>query len=146
MLATPSPDALQHPEWLGVWIGDTRAAFPTTAIHAVFSTQISHRDDTMIAPLDIQVHAGVPVFLMPLIDWLPRHFESEQALPPGEPQDIDGTWVVAFQPGGADTQASTPSVGCRVQGIRGPFRASPEAGHVEMDGVRWPIWTPCSPA
>jgi hypothetical protein len=146
MLATPSPDALQHPEWLGVWIGDTRAAFPTTAIHAVFSTHIKPRADAMIAPLDIEVHAGVPVFLMPLADWLPHHFQSEQALSADQTPALEGAWIVAFQPGIADTQASMPSVGCRVQGIRGPFRACAEAGHVAMDGVRWPIWTPRNPA
>jgi hypothetical protein len=145
MLATPSPDATQHPEWLGVWIGDTRAAFPTSAIHAVFSTQIKHQDEAMIAPLDVQVHAGVPIFLMPLTTWLPHHFQSEQALSSSQDQDLEGPWVVAFAPGMADTQAST-SVGCRVQGIRGPFRASADAGHVEIDGVQWPIWTPRSPA
>ena len=48
MLATPSPDALQHPEWLGVWIGDTRVAFPTTSIHAVFSTQAQAHHDALV--------------------------------------------------------------------------------------------------
>ena len=146
MPATPSPDALQHPEWLGVWIGDTRAAFPVAAIHAVFSTQIKNRDASAIAPLDIQVHAGVPVFLMPLAHWLPLHFESEEASTPAPVHDHDGPWIVAFQPAVADTQSGHPSVGCRVQGIRGPFRANADAGHVVMDGVRWPIWTPRHPA
>ena len=142
MTATPSPDALHHPEWLGVWIGDTRAAFPTAAIHAVFSTQNKSGHDAAIAPLDVQVHAGVPVFLMPLAEWLPLQFESEQALASSHTSVPEGQWIVAFQPHGADPQTAVPCVGCRVQGIRGPFRADAEAGHVDMDGVRWPTWTP----
>ena len=146
MLVTPSPDALQHPEWLGVWIGDTRVAFPTTSIHAVFSPQAQGDHASFIAPLDVQVHAGVPVFLMPLADWLPLQFQSEQPLDSCPDRHPQGSWVVAFQPGMTELPAHMPSVGCRVQGIRGPFRAGAEDGHVEMDGVRWPIWTPRSPA
>ena len=146
MTATPSPDALHHPEWLGVWIGDTRAAFPTAAINAVFSTQNKSGHDPAIAPLDVQVHAGVPVFLMPLAEWLPLQFESAQALAPSLTSMPEGQWIVAFQPQGADPQTAVPCVGCRVQGIRGPFRANAEAGHVAMDGVRWPTWTPRRPS
>ena len=146
MMATPSPDELHHPEWLGVWIGDTRAALPTRAIHAVFSTQKKMDPDPAIAPLDVQVHAGVPVFLMPLAEWLAHQFESEQAMPVPGSLASTGQWVVAFQPAGADVHTTVPCVGCRVQGIRGPFRASADAGQVYVDGVPWPTWTPRHPA
>lgn len=143
MMATPSIEALNHPEWLGAWLGEQRVAFPTAAIHAVFSTQNNIPADEAIAPLDILVHAGVPVFLMPLTDWLPHHFESTTTLElakslPGHP----GPWIVAFQPQAHDPVNATPCVGCRVHGIRGPFRANAHDGQVQFDGVEWPTWTP----
>ena len=141
MPATPSFDELPHPEWLGAWIGDVRVAFPTASIHAVFSTQNKKPPDAAITPLDVEVHAGVPVFLMPLMEWLPHQFESTQPLPPPVSTQ-GGQWVVAFQPREADSQPHAPCVGCRVEGIRGPFRGDAVSGHILVDGVQWPIWTP----
>ena len=143
MTVMPSTDALQHPEWLGAWLGDLRVAFPTDSIHAVFSTQNKSDLDSAIDPLDVLVHAGVPVFLMPATDCLATQFVSPHPPPP----IADGTlgkssWVVSFQPQGLDSQLAMTSVGCRFQGIRGPFRAPPQDGCVSFDGISWPIWTP----
>lgn len=143
MLSTPTLDELPLPEWLGVWIGDVRVALPTAAIHAVFSTQNKNRDDSAIAPLDIEVHAGLPVFLMPLSEWLPQQFVSPPSAPlPVTPPLPDRAWVVAFQPVGSESQSQMPCVGCRVEGIRGPFRGEEISGHIHMDGMTWPTWTP----
>lgn len=147
MPPTPSPDELHHPEWLGAWIGDMRVAFPTAVIHAVFSTHKKPHADTAIAPLDVEVHAGVPVFLMPLAEWLPHQFESTQPLPVARVTgEQEGPWVVAFQPLGTESQPHAPCVGCRVEGIRGPFRGDSVDGHIHFEGVPWPTWTPRQPA
>ena len=143
MLSTPSLDELPQPEWLGAWIGDVRVAFPTAAIHAVFSTQNKNRGDSVIAPLDIEVHAGLPVFLMPLHEWLHQQFVSPQSAPlPVTPPLPNSAWVVAFQPAGSESQSQMPCVGCRVEGIRGPFRGEAISGQIHMDGMTWPTWTP----
>jgi len=147
MPATSSLDNMHLPEWLGAWIGDMRVAFPTTAIHAVFSTQNNHCADSTIAPLDVEVHAGVPVFLVPLTDWLAHQFESSQPLPAQTPPPMqEQQWVVAFQPLGTESQLNAPCVGCRVDGIRGPFRGMPESGRLTVEGLHWPTWTPRQPS
>ena len=143
MTATPSIEALQHPEWLGAWLGDLRVAFPIASIHAVFSTQNKIDLDTAIDPLDVLVHAGVPVFLMHAADWLPAQLQSRQPSLPAAPHS-SAHWVVSFQPQGHDPQVAMPSVGCRFEGIRGPFRAADTDGCVSFDGVSWPTWTPCT--
>lgn len=145
MPSTPSHDELPLPEWLGAWVGDMRVAFPTAAIHAVFSTQNKNRVEPAIAPLDIEVHAGLPVFLMPLRKWLPQQFESDlTTLLPASPESPNQAWVVAFQPQGSESQPHMPCVGCRVEGIRGPFRGEAVSGQLHIDGVTWPTWTPRS--
>lgn len=143
-MPSPSPHAaLQQPEWLGAWIGDLRIALPTATIHAVFSTQRQHPSDATIAPLDIEVHAGVPVFLMPLAELLPRQFESAAPLPANlQTSSPDHPWVVAFQPLVTESTTQATCVGCRVEGIRGPFRGDAAQGHILVDGVQWPTWTP----
>lgn len=147
MTVSPTIDKMHHPEWLGAWIDGQRVAFPTPAIHAVFSTQQEGSVDTAIMPLDVHVHAGVPVFVMPLSHWLPEPRQTEPTSDAHEAStDAAAAWIVAFQPDPADAPGNSPCVGCRVQGIRGPFRASEHAGYVEFDGVRWPTWTPQQPS
>lgn len=116
-------------DWLAVWVDTTRVMLPAQEVHAVFSAQHPPRDDA-IAPLDVEIHGGVPVFMVDLKDGLsaPSVSDASLALP----------WVVAWRTGD-DEQGTHALKGCRVAGIRGPVRASAHNGMVEFDGLAWPV-------
>jgi hypothetical protein len=84
---------------------------------------------------------------MPLSEWLPKQFESTQPSPPACQASAQAhAWVVAFQPLETEAPSQAPCVGCRVEGIRGPFKGEAESGHIDFDGVQWPTWTPRQPS
>lgn len=124
--------ASDRPEWLGVLIGDECLAIPITELGAIFSSHKKNNINSKLEPLDVEVHAGTPVFLTPIIHLLRANSSvaSSSLLPDAQ----QGDWVLTVK------TASSGVLGCRVDGIRGPFAALPENDSVQFEGRSWPVW------
>lgn len=128
-LGFPGPSQ-DRPEWLGVLIGDTRLAVPVTQIGAIFSSHKNKRTAPELEPLDIEVHAGTPIFIQSPNELLRvTTSTSSQPLPTAE----TGEWILTFK------TSARGGLGCRVDGIRGPFPATPENDTVVFEGWHWPV-------
>ena len=131
--------SLSDQDWLAIWIGGHRRVLPLQEVHAVFSAQNTPPDDA-IAPLDVEVHGGIPVFMA---DWQGRgasnHATDASLAPSSDKTPPAGLpWVVALRP--AD-QSRGPNAlqGWRVEGVRGPIRAPSQDGAVQWEGLVWPV-------
>ena len=127
----PGP-ASDRPEWLGVLIGDECLAVPITQLGAVFSSQKKIDIKSKLDPLDVEVHAGTPVFLTPISHLLRAN--STVAPTSSLPDAQRGDWILTVK------TASAGVLGCRVDGIRGPFAALPENDSVQFEGRSWSVW------
>ena len=130
-LAFPG-QASDRPEWLGVLIGGECLAVPITQLGAVFSSHKKNSINSKLDPLDVEVHAGTPVFLTPITHLLRAN--STVAPLSSLPDAQQGDWVLTVK------TASSGVLGCRVDGIRGPFAASPENDTVQFEGRSWSVW------
>ena len=130
-------------DWLAIWVGAHRMMLPLRDVHAVFGAQNKPADEA-IAPLDVEVHGGVPVFLADLHGLL-----APDAMPPEPPTDMAAhaqrPWVVALRPSDEERGPSALT-GLRVEGVRGPIRAPSQDGAVQWDGLAWPVVQPCVPS
>ena len=124
--------APDRPEWLGVLIGDECLAISITQLGAVFSSHKKNIVNSKLYPLDVEVHAGTPVFLAPIGHLLRAN--SGVATLSSLPDAQQGDWVLTVK------TASSGVLACRVDGIRGPFAASPENDSVQFEGRTWSVW------
>ena len=130
-LGFPGP-ASDRPEWLGVLIGDESLAISISQLGVVFSSHKKNSINSKLDPLDVEVHAGTPVFLTPITHLFRANSTATRLA--SLPAVQQGDWVVTVK---------TPSsgvLGCRVDGIRGPFAASPENDRVQFEGRSWSVW------
>ena len=141
MSAPSVSPSLSDQDWLAIWVGEHRLVLPLQEVHAVFSAQNNPKDDA-IAPLDVEVHGGIPVFL---IDVDPLPTSDASASTPAPTRDVTSTrrlpWVVALRPHNPD-RGPCALTGWRVEGVRGPIRAPSQDGAVHWDGLAWPVAQP----
>jgi len=88
-------------------------------------------------PVDVEVHAGVPVFVQPVPHVLVPLSQEAGALSSAAPPLQPGAgWVVALKvPQGS-------ALGCRVDSLVGPFQARAEGGVLVHDQREWRIMIP----
>ena len=124
--------ATAAPLWLGATLGQERIAIALNELGAVFKSGTTATLQATLAPLDLELHAGSPVFMTTLR----ALFEPA----PGtsvEAASEKGEWVITRQ----HPQGSL--LGCRVQTVHGPFYAHPESNDtVKFEGKSWAVFTP----
>lgn len=123
----PAPSS--HPSaWVGVTIGSHRYAVAASDLLALFQWKAPDTSDAH-APLDVVVHAGSPVFIVPAN----QLFEMPQTVINA---DGMGEWILMHR------LHSGACLGCRVDQVQGPFTGQARGAEVVEDGVTWtPIRT-----
>lgn len=121
------------PLWLGAILGEQRLAIQLTEITSVFKSGSSRASQAALAPLDLEIHAGSPVFMTAL-----QHiFEPIHGWGQLAQFEHQGDWVITRR----HPQGSL--LGCRVHTVHGPFYAFAQAdGHAMFEGKPWRL---CSP-
>lgn len=121
------------PLWLGATLADERLAIPLADIICVFKSSSTSASQAALAPLEVEIHSGSPVFITSLFHLFePAH--GMAVSPQGQRSD---DWVIARQhPLGS-------LLGCRVHTVHGPFYAFAQAdGHVLFEGKGWRLYSP----
>ena len=127
-----SPSESATPLWLGATLGQERLAIRLTDIGAVFKSTSTSAAHAARAPLDLEMHAGMPVF-MTSFETL---FEPSNGHTTAIPSAL-GEWVVVRR------HLDGTHVGCRVQSVHGPFHAlADDKGCVTFEGKRWSLYAP----
>ncbi len=118
--------------WLGATMGQLRLAIELRELGAVFKSGTTSNLLGKLAPLDIELHAGTPVFMTTL----QALFEPTPGVPV-EASSAQGEWVVTRQhPNGS-------LLGCRVQSVHGPFYAhTTSSDSVMFEGRSWTVFSP----
>lgn len=115
-------------QWLGIECYDACWAVVLQQVQSVFHAAASAQAASGKI-LDIEVHAGAPVFI--------QAFEACFGLPDSAaitaPEQEDRRWIVVPQ------QSGSTNTGCRVHQVLGPFWAAPVDGHVAYDNRLWRI-------
>jgi hypothetical protein len=124
--------ATAAPLWLGATLGQERIAIALNELGAVFKSGTTATLQATLAPLDLELHAGSPVFMTTL-----RALFEPTPGTPGVAASEHGEWVITRQhPHGS-------LLGCRVQTVHGPFYAHPESNDTVMfEGKAWTVFTP----
>ena len=133
-----SPSLSAH-DWLAIWVGAKRMMLPLQRVHAVFSAQNAPQDAS-IAPLEVEIHGGTPVFLSSLDELLTELAPAEpsQEASPESTSVQSLPWVVALRGSEEDVGAQALR-GVRVEGIQGPLQAISQNGSVMWEGQAWPV-------
>lgn len=113
-------------QWIGIQWGGQRWALSTRQASAVF--QCTRERDSRPALIDLEVHAGAPVFLIPFGDCF-----GVEGVERDEGSSNRQGWVVVL----ADVGSS--QVGCRVDDVVGPFHSAATAGRVGFEGLDWTV-------
>lgn len=120
------------PLWLGAMLGQERLAIQLIHVGAVFKSASSTAAKAALAPLDLETHGGMPVFMTSFLA-LFEPLTGRHAAPPS----LAGEWVVTRR------HPNNALVGCRVQSVHGPFYAFPEGNEaVSFEGKRWTVCAP----
>ena len=125
--------------WMGLrWAGQC-LALRVSQLAMVFRSRApaSAPSQSAALPVDVEVHAGVPVFVQPLSHLL-QPLVHEGGTWPATPDTLSAGagWVVALKvPSGS-------ALGCRVDSLVGPFQARAEGGVLVHDQREWRIMTP----
>lgn len=106
-------------------VGAHRYAIPASDLLALVDAREFNPPEPP-APLDVVVHAGSPVFIVPFH----RLFDVAH---PGEDLDTTGRWILICRlPSGA-------CLGCRVAAIEGPFSAQAQGLGVTHADLAWTV-------
>jgi len=121
----PSAPAVHESQWVGVLWRDSRWALPLAQVAAVFRAAAGGEAKVAESLLDLEVHAGEPVFVVP--------FENcfEVSLVPQALAGCSSPWVLVL--------AGATGLACRVDEIVGPFHAVAKQQELTYQGQVWVV-------
>jgi hypothetical protein len=110
---------------MGVHMGSHRFAISATDVLALFHAD-AVPDTTTAPPLDVVIHGGAPVFIVPLgqLFELPRLADTAQ---------MRGTWILVRR------LSSGLQLGCRVDQVQGPLSGRILDGEVLDGEIAWTV-------
>ena len=111
--------------WVGVQSGAHRYAIPASDLLALVDAR-EFSPSAPPAPLDVVVHAGSPVFIVPF-------HQLFDVAHPGKDLDTTGRWILISR------LSSGACLGCRVSTIEGPFSAQVQGLEVMHANFAWTV-------
>lgn len=130
----PFAPSSANSQWLGIECYNHHWAVALHHVQSIFQAALSAQSG-MSRILDIEIHAGMPIF----IESFESCFDLPTELTPHSPESEDRRWILVLP------QNTSSPRGCRVQQVLGPFWAVPVNGHVPYDNRSWRIIQPANP-